>query len=243
MDLNANRGGRPTQPNASNQSGQQGNPANPVANPAAPKSNSDLFSSSGKKPSETSKRKFLNMKFASIALLFSATILVIALITYMVIGGPNKNEARYVEDDAYQAVFLNGGQVYFGKTTDLNNKFLRLVDIYYLRVNQQVQPTEEGQLPQGDDISLVKLGCELHGPQDEMLINREQVVFWENLKGDGDVTEAIATYREENPDGQDCDTSQEAGAAGAGQQQTAPTGTDAPNDTGASANDEDLNLE
>ena len=76
-----------------------------------------------------------------------------------------------------------------------------------------------------------------------MLINREQVVFWENLKSDGDVTEAIATYREENPEGQDCDTSQEAGAAGAGQQQTAPAGTDAPTDTGGNVDEEALDLD
>lgn len=244
MDLHSNRGARQPQQGAAN----AGTPQQP--HPAAPNpgvnanTGGSSFGSDKRKSGDKGTGKVFNMKFASIALLFSATVLVIALIVYMAVGGSdNRNEARYIDDDAYQAVFLNGGQVYFGQATDLNNKYMRLADIYYLRVNQQVQPAEgeQAQVPQGDDISLVKLGCELHGPQDEMLINRDQVVFWENLKSDGDVTEAIAAYREENPDGQDCDEGQGAGAAG--QQQTAPAGSNAPNDTDATVGEDDFDLE
>lgn len=241
MDLHSNRGGRQAQPGAGNPGApQQSNPAAPSSGVGTSTGGSSFGGGKGK-GGDKGTGKFFNMKFASIALLFSATVLVIALIVYMIVGGgENRNEARYIEDDAYQAVFLNGGQVYFGQATDLNNKYMRLADIYYLRVNQQVQPAEgeQPQVPQGDDISLVKLGCELHGPQDEMLINRDQIVFWENLKNDGDVTEAIATYREENPDGQDCD---EQGATS--QQQTAPAGSDAPSDTDGAANGDDFDLE
>lgn len=42
---------------------------------------------------------------------------------------------------------------------------------------------------------LVKLGDELHGPKDEMRINRDQVLLWENLKGDSKVTDAIKNHR------------------------------------------------
>jgi hypothetical protein len=176
------------------------------------------------------------MKLTSVVLLFSATILVVALLSYLVIAP--KNEKSFVDNDKFQAVFLNGGQVYFGKVANLNNKYLQLEDIYYLRVNQQVQPSEEGQAPvSGDgDISLVKLGCELHGPEDEMLINREQVVFWENLKDDGQVAQAVAEYRAENPEGQDCEQPQEAGA-GAGT--TAPAGSGSFDDTPGAPSEED----
>jgi hypothetical protein len=144
----------------------------------------------------------LSIQGGSIVMLFSATILLVALIVFIAIGGP-RAEQRFVEDDKFQAVFLNGGQVYFGQVTNLNDQYMRLVDIYYLRVNQPVQPAE-GAFNEEGEISLVKLGCELHGPKDEMLINRDQIVFWENLKTDGQVTQAIATFRAENPDGQDC---------------------------------------
>lgn len=115
-----------------------------------------------------------------------------------------KSEASFVDKDRYQAVFLNGGQVYFGKVDDLNGKFLTLSKIYYLRVNEQVQPDGDAAENAQQDISLAKLGCELHGPQDEMVINREQVTFWENLKDDGQVAKAIAEFEKQNPDGQKC---------------------------------------
>jgi hypothetical protein len=141
-----------------------------------------------------------------VGLLFGVTLLAVSVIAYLVFAKPaNTNQGKYVDTSKYQAVFLNGGQVYFGKITTTNGKFVRLNDIYYLRVNQQVQPN--GQTTNGD-VQLVKLGCELHGPQDQMVINADQVVFWENLKDDGQVAQAVAKYVKENPDGQKCQTTQ-----------------------------------
>lgn len=147
-------------------------------------------------------------KVTTVLLLFSATLLTVALIGFIMNFRQN-DESQYVATDKMQAVFLNGGQVYFGKIRELNNKYVGVTDIYYLRVNQQVQPKQGEQSAQ--DISLVKLGCELHGPQDQMIINREQVVFWENLKYDGKVAKAVESYKQANPDGkQNCEaTSQQ----------------------------------
>lgn len=175
--------------------------------------------------STSSKRKKVNpfsgMKLASVALLFSATALVVALV-YFVAVGKGGSEAKFVKDDKLQAVFLNGGQVYFGNIEDLNAKYLRMSNIYYLRVNQTVQPNQEGanQQAASNDISLVKLGCELHGPQDEMLINREQVIFWENLKDDGQVAKAVDEYVKANPNGQQCNTENQQSGGASGTQPT-----------------------
>lgn len=142
-------------------------------------------------------------KIAQVAFLFCITVLVVAVVWFVALGGA-KREASYVDKSKLQAVFLNGGQVYFGKINDLNGKFLSMSGIYYLRVNQQVQPNQSSN--SSNDISLVKLGCELHGPQDNMVINREQVIFWENLKDDGQVAKAVKTYQEQNPGEQKCET-------------------------------------
>lgn len=154
---------------------------------------------------------FSGMKLASVALLFSATALIVALV-YFLAAAKSSGEFKYVDNNKLQAVFLNGGQVYFGNIKDLNNKYLRMDNIYYLRVNQTVQPNQEGNAKattaNDNAISLVKLGCELHGPADEMLMNREQVIFWENLKDDGQVAKAVAEYVKTNPNGQKCDTEQ-----------------------------------
>jgi len=100
----------------------------------------------------------------------------------------------------YQAVFLTNGQVYFGKLSGMSNQWATLTDIYYLQVQQQVQPKDETAASnEQPNLTLVKLGNELHAPVDEMKINRDQVLFWENLKTDGKVVEAIDKYKKEGP--------------------------------------------
>lgn len=100
----------------------------------------------------------------------------------------------------YDAVFLTNGQVYFGKLSDKGDKYITLKDIYYLQVNQALQSGTQTQSNQQPELSLVKLGNELHGPVDEMQINRDQVLFFEMLKNDGKVAQAIAEYQK-NPQG------------------------------------------
>lgn len=180
-----NRGGRPSQP---------------VSSPAA------AGSSANGSHNKKGLKSWVGLRLASTILVFSVTVLVVAMLWFVVLGSPN-SEGRHVDEKKMQAVFLNGGQVYFGNVKDLNGSYIRLSNIYYLRVNQQVQPNQSTS-NSSNDISLVKLGCELHGPTDEMLINRDQVVFWENLKTDGQVAKAVAEYKKQNPNGQNCDQTQ-----------------------------------
>jgi hypothetical protein len=145
------------------------------------------------------------LKLSVVSLLFACTILFIALIAYLATIRFS-NQTKYVDTSEYQAVFLNGGQVYFGHINALNSQYTRINDIYYLQVNQQVQPNQSTQT--ANNVSLVKLGCELHGPEDSMVINQTQIIFWENLKSDGKVAQAIATYKQQNPNGQNCSQNQ-----------------------------------
>ncbi|OGE92987.1 MAG: hypothetical protein A3K08_02545 [Candidatus Doudnabacteria bacterium RIFCSPLOWO2_01_41_7] len=78
--------------------------------------------------------------------------------------------------------------------------WMQLRDIYYLQVTQQLQPDPTSQdataQTQQKNIQLVKLGSELHGPQDVMNIDRDKILFWENMKDDSKVVEAIRKYQE-----------------------------------------------
>lgn len=98
------------------------------------------------------------------------------------------------DNSDYSAVFLTNSQVYFGKISNINSKYVKLTDIYYFQVQQKLQPKEGEQAT--PDVSLVKLGNELHGPKDEMYINRDQVLFFENMKKDSKVVDAIMRYKE-----------------------------------------------
>lgn len=102
-----------------------------------------------------------------------------------------------------QAVFLTNGQVYFGNLSNENDQYVKLTDIYYLQVNQPTQGSQDvasasQQQQQQGQLTLVKLGLELHGPEDEMRINRDQILFTEDIKADGRVAQAIAEYKK-NP--------------------------------------------
>lgn len=99
--------------------------------------------------------------------------------------------------DSYHAVFLSNNQVYFGKVQTAGPEFLKLNEIYYLilkRPLQQQTPPEGGEQPK-PEYTVVKLGNELHGPKDEMIINREQVLFIEELKSDSKVVTAITEFQ------------------------------------------------
>lgn len=100
----------------------------------------------------------------------------------------------------YQAVFLTNGQVYFGKMSDPTDTYVTLRDVYYLQVtNPPLQGSKESTQNQQPQVSLVKLGNELHAPIDEMKINRDQVLFYEDMKDNGRVMEAIAQYKANPP--------------------------------------------
>lgn len=145
------------------------------------------------------------LRAALLVLLFAGTILVVSLLVLLYFGGAR--EQNYVDKNKEQAVFLSNGQVYFGKVATINKEYVDLQQIYYLNVNQQVQPNQSGSndtSKSNQSVSLVKLGCELHGPTDRMIINRDQVTFWENLKTDGQVTKAITQWLQQNPNGQNC---------------------------------------
>ena len=128
------------------------------------------------------------------------------MVTLLYFGG--SKESDQIDKTKHQAIFLTNGQVYFVNLKSINSQYLVLNDIYYLNVNQQVQPDQKDSSKQAqNNITLVKLGCELHGPVDQMVVNRDQVTFWENLKDEGQVSKAIAEWKKQNPNGQKCQTS------------------------------------
>jgi uncharacterized membrane protein YhaH (DUF805 family) len=140
--------------------------------------------------------------------IFSVLVAIVLLITigWSIFSGSSigYSEANQIDTTKYQAVFLNGGSTsgsvayttYFGHVTKLTNQYMILKNVYYLTTttsgtnSQQVQP------------QLTKLGCQqLHSPYDEMVINRNQVAFWENLKDNGKVVSAIKQFISQNPNG------------------------------------------
>lgn len=145
----------------------------------------------GKKPGKKLSLKPTNMAF--VAFFAAVAVLLVSMLVFMMVGGSSRTEL--IKKDKYQAVFLSdtSGQVYFGKLKSLNNRYYELTDIYYVKVENAVQPDRNNTAAQ--NISLAKLGNELHGPEDVMYISKDKVLFWENLKDDGQVVKAITEFK------------------------------------------------
>lgn len=116
------------------------------------------------------------------------------------------------ETGEWHAVFLTNGQVYFGQLSDPDAQYATLNDVYYLQVQQTqaATPTAPPVDPNNPDaqaqvvdapqptpprLTLIKFGTELHGPKDFMRLNRDHILFWEELKPDSQVVRAIIDYK------------------------------------------------
>ena len=105
------------------------------------------------------------------------------------------NKMMFGSNTGYKAIFLTNGQVYFGKITRETSRDIYISDVYYIQVQDQVQPaTTEGEQPKTVQVpTLLKRGDELHRPYGSMRINRDQMVVIENVGADSKILQQIQT--------------------------------------------------
>lgn len=150
----------------------------------------------GKAPEQQSVSGGARNKQNSVYVHKKMLVCAIALVVLVLVGliwmvCAHQAASRKINKKEFQAVFLTNGQTYFGKLSSVNDRYIELTDIYYLQVQQPVQSQDQKASTDNSNVSLAKLGNELHSPEDKMMINRDQVLFWENLKDGGKVTTAI----------------------------------------------------
>lgn len=97
-------------------------------------------------------------------------------------------EAAYVDATTYQALFLTGGQAYFGKL-EIQGEVYLLRDVYYLNAPQE-STQSLGQL--------LRRGSELHGPIEPMVVPASSVLFFENMRQDSQIMVAIRQIKSGN---------------------------------------------
>lgn len=139
-------------------------------------------------------------------ILLGCAILLIAVSLFLGLNNNPGTEASYIDGSKYQAVFLTGGSTdssnsfttYFGNIKSINNNYLVMQNVFYLTNTAS----------KASSIQLTKLGCDqLHAPYDQMIINRSQVAFWENIQPSGKVAQAINSYWQKFPSGPKCTSS------------------------------------
>ncbi len=182
MDTLSGRNQRPVQQRT------VAHPAQPQQQAAAPQQSTQY-----RQPRHEAPKKSLWKKLLPIVL----GVLVVGALGFAVwstVFGANS----LIDGGKYQAVFLTNGQVYFGKLKKIDNNYYTLTDIYYLQASST--GAENAENPQdtaqsNSDVQIVKLGTEIHGPEDKMVIGSEQVLFFENLTKEGKVSQAIVQYK------------------------------------------------
>lgn len=98
-------------------------------------------------------------------------------------------------DEKYHGVFLENGDVYFGKLSNKEGTFVVLKDAYYLRVTEQLQNTKEGKQVKVPDLKLVKIGVEFHKPTDVIELERSHILFIQELEQDSEVIKVINEHK------------------------------------------------
>lgn len=146
----------------------------------------------------TRKQKLGN-KLMSV-IIVGASVLVLCTVTWFIARTYGNNGVAEIDNNKYQAVFLSNGQVYFGKLQVLGSDYLKLTKVFYIQgstdTDANAAKSKDPQQTTSSDMKLIKLGKEVHGPEDAMIINRDQVQFYENLKSDGEVAKLISQYKE-----------------------------------------------
>src|SRR3990167_2745377 len=171
--------------------------------------------------------KMTAAKIPFLVLTFCIVVLVVALV-FKISVSSSDNGTKEINKSAYQAVFLNNNQVYFGKISGVQKGSISLTDIYYIQLDGKQQDTAQAQA-NANNITLVKLGCEIHGPQDKMVINNSQVLFWENLKDDGQVVKTIKANQSKGA--QKCEDQSSNNTPGTNTQKNSTTNTTTPSTT------------
>ena len=147
-------------------------------------------------PAKPKKRRFRGRFLGKI--IMGIVLLAVVVFIGIVVSKQFVSSGPQIDTSKYQAVFLTSGQVYFGKLQNSNGDYLTLTDVFYLQAKTDTAATgnpQKASTSNANDVELIKLGNEIHGPEDKMIIRHNQVLFYENLKSDGRVSQSITNYK------------------------------------------------
>jgi hypothetical protein len=93
----------------------------------------------------------------------------------------NRANLQRIDTSAYQVVYLTNGQAYFGKLQNVGGDYLVMTAPYTAQTVKDSTSTT----------TLLRVKDQVYGPQDSIAIKSSQVAFWQNLRSDSKVSQAI----------------------------------------------------
>lgn len=130
----------------------------------------------------------------AVLIFFLLCLLALIVALLLTLGfGKREDSSKYVNTGAYQAVAIanpGAGQptYYFGNISYINNNYLVLNNAYTL-------------VPKASPARVTSLACADVNNTNQLVINREQVLLWDNLNSNSDVVKAIQLFNSDNPNG------------------------------------------
>lgn len=92
-----------------------------------------------------------------------------------------------INTNGYQIVYLANNQAYFGKLQNTSGEYLYMKTPYTAQDVKQAADAKDAQ----STTTLLKVRDQLYGPDDSIAIRADQVAFWQNLRDDSKVVQAI----------------------------------------------------
>jgi spore coat polysaccharide biosynthesis predicted glycosyltransferase SpsG len=112
----------------------------------------------------------------------------------LVLNGCGKSDQQIKIDTEYKAVFLDNGQVFFGKVEETGPSYLMLKDVFYVQSEVVQQDRDKREVRN----ILIKRGSEWHGP-DLMYIITRHVVVIEPVSPSSRVAQLIKEAKAQKP--------------------------------------------
>lgn len=94
--------------------------------------------------------------------------------------------AQRIDSKKYQIVYLNNGQMYFGKLQNVDGAYLYMTSPYTTQATSSHESADDQ-----TQTTIIKVSNQLYGPEDSIAIRASEVSFWQNLRDDSKVSQAI----------------------------------------------------
>lgn len=89
---------------------------------------------------------------------------------------------------AFWAIYLDSGQIFYGKKDKQNKNYVTMTNVFYYQPGVRSVNAE--------NIRIIKVGTEIHQPQDYVYVNKQHIERQEQLSSDSKVVKAIEQYGE-----------------------------------------------
>lgn len=115
---------------------------------------------------------------------------------------------RAYNPNVITAVMMSNGQTYFGRLEKFGPHTAVLHDVFYLQVeNSDGEATDTDNATDsadltnaetGSNVKLIKLSDDFYQPNDYLVLNRDQILYWQHLDSASPIIEAMAEYESQD---------------------------------------------